>query len=368
MIEVPFLDLRAVNTRDAEELGQAAARVLRSGWYLNGAELSAFEMAFAAYVGTRRCVGVANGLDALTLILMALKERDGWADGDEVLVPAHTFVATAEAVLRAGLRPAFVDVGENFLMDAEALEEKRNTRTRAVLPVHLYGLTADMERILAFARCHGLRVVEDAAQAHGAMFQGRRAGSLSDAAAFSFYPGKNLGALGNGGAVTTNDAALAETVRALANYGASCKYHHERHGLNSRLDEMQAALLAVKLRHLDADNARRCEVAARYSAEISSPHVLLPYGGDVADSVFHIYPVRSAHRDALAAHLAVHGIQTLIHYPVPVHHQPAYAAYARERYPLAEQIAATELSLPMSPVLTEAQITHTIQTINQFIP
>ncbi len=368
MIQVPFLDLCAVNARWADELTLAAERVVRSGWYLNGEELAAFEADFADYVGASCCVGVANGLDALTLILMAYKVREGWADGDEVIVPAHTFVATAEAVLRAGLKPVFVDVGEDFLLDVTKVENVVTVRSRAVVPVHLYGLVADMVALGDLAQRYGLRVIEDAAQAHGAYDRlcEKRAGSRGDAAAFSFYPGKNLGALGNGGAVTTSDAALAATVRALANYGAARKYHHEYHGLNSRLDEMQAALLRVKLRHLDADNERRREVAARYSEEISNPHVILPYCGDTSHSVFHIYPIRCRQRDALSRHLAEAGIRTLIHYPVPVHRQPAFAACCDESFPVAESVAATELSLPVSPVLTEEQVTYTINMINLF--
>ncbi len=367
-MQVPFLDLTGVNARYAAELEQCVARVVRSGWYLNGAELTAFEAAFAGYVGTSFCVGVANGLDALTLILMAYKEREGWVDGDEVIVPAHTFVATAEAVLRAGLNPVFADVGSDFLLDVSQVEEKISARSRAIIPVHLYGLVADMRTIGALAHRYGLRVVEDAAQAHGAydMETQQRAGSLSDAAAFSFYPGKNLGALGNGGAVTTSDEVLAQMVRALANYGAQRKYYHEYHGLNSRLDEVQAALLRVKLSHLDTDNARRREIAARYSSEIVHPLMTLPYGCDVSRSVFHIYPLLCEQRDALSRHLAANGIETLIHYPIPVHQQWAFSHWGVQSFPMAERVAATELSLPMSPTMSEEQVTHTINMINQF--
>lgn len=368
MTRIPFLPLSDINARQAEALQAAACRVIASGWYLRGTETAAFERQFADYIGTSHCIGVANGLDALTLIFTALKLRHQWADGDEVLVPAMTFIATAEAVERARLRPIFVEVTQEALIDPTALAARLSERTRAVCPVHLYGQMADMSAIQTFADAHGLLVVEDAAQAHGAQTATGRAGTLSTAAAFSFYPGKNLGALGDGGAVTTNDTELATLIRTLANYGAEKKYHHHYSGINSRLDEIQAAMLSVKLERLDADNAYRRRVAEQYAAEITSPFVSLPYGGQSDSGVFHIYALRSPHRDSLQQHLSQAGIETLIHYPVPLHRQPAYSQAATQSFPVAEQIAAEELSLPIGPTLSTESVHHIAQTINSFRP
>lgn len=366
MTNIPFLSLKDVNARQHDELLAAMDDVLRSGYYLNGSRLAAFEQSFARYVGATYCVGVGNGLDALTLILMAMKQAGRWADGDEVIVPALTFVATAEAVVRAKLQPVFADVDEDFLLSPTEAERRVTPRTRALLPVHLYGKMADISGLRQIANRHGLRLIEDAAQAHGAARSGMKAGSAADAAAFSFYPGKNLGALGDGGAVCTNDTQLAERVRTLANYGAVKKYHHEYHGLNSRLDELQAALLSVKLRYLDADNARRREIAAIYNSEIRNDLVCVPYGGDASGSVFHIYPLQSLHRDALQAHLASEGIGTLIHYPVIIPQQPTFATDAGSEYPVAAAAANGELSLPISPTLTDEAARRVVNTINHF--
>lgn len=368
MTRIPFLPLHDINARQAEALQAAASRVMASGWYLRGEETAAFERKFADYIGTAHCVGVANGLDALTLIFTALKIIHQWADGDEVLVPAMTFIATAEAVERAGLRPVFTEVTQDALIDPEALTAGLSEKTRAVCPVHLYGQMADMKAIQTFADAHGLLVVEDAAQAHGAQSDTGRAGALGTAAAFSFYPGKNLGALGDGGAVTTNDAALASLIRTLANYGAEQKYHHRYSGINSRLDEIQAAMLSVKLDRLDADNAHRRQVAAQYAEEITSPFVSLPYDGRSDSGVFHIYALRSPHRDKLQQHLHQVGIETLIHYPVPLHRQPVYSQAVTQSFPVAEQIAAEELSLPIGPTLNKESVHLIAQTINSFRP
>ena len=368
MTRIPFLPLSDINARQAEALQAAACRVIASGWYLRGTETAAFERKFADYIGTSHCIGVANGLDALTLIFTALKLRHQWADGDEVLVPAMTFIATAEAVERARLRPIFAEVTQEALIDPTALAARLSERTRAVCPVHLYGQMADMSAIQTFADAHGLLVVEDAAQAHGAQTATGRAGTLSTAAAFSFYPGKNLGALGDGGAVTTNDTELATLIRTLANYGAEKKYHHHYSGINSRLDEIQAAMLSVKLERLDADNAYRRRVAAQYAAEITSPFVSLPYGGQSDSGVFHIYALRSPHRDSSQQHLSQAGIETHISYPVPLHRQPAYSQAATQSFPVAEQIAAEELSLPIGPTLSTESVHYIAQTINSFRP
>ncbi len=365
MYTIPYLPLQALNGRQAEALTATATEVVRSGWYLRGERTAAFEAAFARYTRRAHCVGTANGMDALTLLLMALKAREGWADGDEVIVPALTFVATAEAVERAGLTPVFADIDATFVMSPAEAARRISTRTRALLPVHLYGAAADMPALLALAQEHGLAVVEDAAQAHGLQSDAEAHGI---AAAYSFYPGKNLGALGDGGAVCTDDADLAQRIRCMANYGAEQKYRHVCSGLNSRLDEIQAAFLSVKLPLLDADNARRRQIAARYAAGIRSPHVSLPYGGRTDHSVFHIYPLCTPHREALRAHLATQGIETLIHYPLALHQQPLYARHHAERYPEAERVAATEVSLPLHPLLTDQEADHIIESVNSFQP
>lgn len=365
-MNVPFLDLKAVNARFASALAVAGRDVLRSGWYIYGTQCQAFEQEFSRYVGTACCVGTANGLDALTLILQAMKLKEGWSDGAEVIVPAFTFIATAEAVNRAGLTPVFCDVDENFTLDVRNAESLVTPHTCALLPVHLYGHMADMPALLALARRRGLKVVEDAAQAHGATLDGRKAGSWGDAAAFSFYPGKNLGALGDAGAVTTDDEALAGLIRMLGNYGARKKYYHEVLGANSRLDELQAACLRVKLPALDRDNRRRQAIARIYAESIRHPDIRLPYAGDADASVFHIYPIRTPRRAELQSYLSRAGIGTLIHYPLPLHRQAAYASYHALSFPHAEQAAAEELSLPISPVLTDEEADYVATTLNHF--
>lgn len=365
-MNVPFLDLKAVNERFESALTDAGRDVMRSGWYIHGAHCQAFEQEFAQYIGTACCVGTANGLDALTLIFQAMKIKEGWNDDTEVIVPAFTFIATAEAVNRAGLTPVFCDVNEYFALDIRQAERLVTQRTRALLPVHLYGHMADMPAVLALSSRYGLKVVEDAAQAHGAELGGRKAGSWGDAAAFSFYPGKNLGALGDAGAVTTDDTELAELIRTLGNYGARKKYCHEILGANSRLDELQAAYLRVKLPALDRDNRRRQTIARIYNETIHHPDIRLPYAGDANTSVFHIYPVRTPWRDALQDYLAQAGIGTLIHYPLPLHRQAAYASYHTLSFPHAEKAAAEELSLPMSPVLTDEEADYVATTLNHF--
>lgn len=366
-MNVPYLDLRRVNAAFEPALTQAVTRVVRSGRYLQGEEVRAFEAEFAQYVGAAHCVGVANGLDALTLVLMAWKQLRGW-NGGEVIVPAFTFVATAEAVRRAGLCPVFCDVTADALMDAASAEQLVTERTRALVPVHLFGRCCDMPAINAVARRHGLLVLEDSAQAHGATCGTRRAGSLGDAAAFSFYPGKNLGALGDGGAVVTPDADVARRVRTLANYGAEVKYRHTLAGLNSRLDEVQAAALRVKLPHLDADNARRQRIAAYYAATIRNPHVRLPYEGETAGSVFHIYPLRADNRAELQAWLREQGVGTLCHYPCTVPRQPAFADVRATPCPVADDWAAHEVSLPLSPALTDEEAACVADAVNRYKP
>lgn len=370
---IKFLDLRAVNERFAAEFHTRLSQVLERGWFLNGTAVDEFEKHFAAYCRVKHCIGVGNGLDALTLVLQARKDLAGWNDGDEVIVPAYTFIASAQAVVRAGLRPIPVDVRlTDFLLDPALAEAALTARTRALMPVHLYGRLCDMAGFRSIADRHGLFLIEDAAQAHGTIdAAGSRAGSFGDAAAFSFYPGKNLGALGDGGAVVTSDDALAARVRTLANYGATTKYHHQYQGFNSRLDEIQAAFLSVKLHHLDDDNRRRQAVAARYLKEIDNEHLILPYSAEnnaYRSSVFHIFPIRCAHRECLQVHLARHGIETLIHYPLPLHRQPCLRHVCDEAHvlPNAERIAEEELSLPISPVMDTEATTYVIQTLNSF--
>lgn len=365
---IKFLDIQRITESFQLELSNAAERVIASGWYLQGEETEAFEREFAAFCHAPHCVGVANGLDALYLTLAAKRTMEPtWQDGDEVIVPAMTFIATAEAVLRAGLTPVLVDVDENALLDTSIarLEAAVTPRTRAIVPVHLYGQTVDMERIMHFAEAHNLFVLEDACQAHG----GRDVVCHGHAAAFSFYPGKNLGALGDGGALVTHDEALAQRVRALTNYGASRKYYHEYQGINSRLDEVQAAMLRVKLRRLDEDNRRRQQVARAYYESICNPHVRL-LRQQVEGSVWHIFPVFTANREALQGHLASLGIQSLIHYPLALHQQPglqgAYRVVGGLQH--AEDIATHELSIPISPVMTDDEIAQVIAAVNSYNP
>lgn len=364
---IEYLSLRKVSAKYEPLLSQAALRVVDSGIYLYGREVEGFEHEFAAYCGAKYCVGVANGLDALTLILSAYKHLGGWSDGDEVIVAANTFVATFLAVVRAGLRPVACDVGDDFLLDPSQLAPLITPRTRAIIPVHIYGAVSDVPAIMHVAERHGLKVIEDAAQAHGATLGCHRAGSLGHAAAFSFYPAKNLGALADAGAVVTNDEDLAHTVRTLANYGSDKKYHHILLGFNSRLSELQAAFLRVKLSKLPEVNARRREIAHRYSSGITNPLVSVPYGGDASRSVFHVYPLLCGERDRLAEFLRSKGIDTMIHYPVAPHRQPALANLLADAHaPRAERVAATELSLPINSTLTDSEVEQIINAINEF--
>lgn len=351
MSTIPFLDLKAPYLELKEELDAAYQRVMQSGWFILGREVEAFEAEFADYCETKHCVGVGNGLDALYLILRAMDI----GPGDEVIVPSNTYIATWLAVSNVGATPVPVEPGERtYNIDPALIAAAITARTKAILVVHLYGQPADMDPIRDLARCHGLKVIEDCAQAHGARYKGRRAGSLGDAAGFSFYPGKNLGALGDGGAVTTDDDALAERVRMLRNYGSRVKYHNEVKGFNSRLDELQAALLRVKLPRLDEWNERRCGVAQGYLDKLSAvPDLTLPYVPDWAEPVWHLFVVRHPRRDELQRHLSEAGIGTLIHYPIPPHASEAYEGeFAGTHLELAERLAATVLSLPIGPHLT----------------
>jgi len=362
---VPFLDLRATYLELQAELDSAVAGVLDSGWFVLGRELAAFEREFAGYVGVEHCIGVASGLDALHLALRAL----GVGPGDEVLVPSNTYIATWLAVSYSGAVPVPVEPDERtYNINPDLLEKAISKRTKAIIPVHLYGQPADMDPILDFARRHGLWVLEDAAQAHGARYKGKRVGGLGDVAGWSFYPGKNLGAFGDGGAVTTNNAELADRIRVLRNYGSRTKYYNEVLGFNSRLDELQAAVLRVKLRFLDEWNERRCSIAARYLRALSDTHLVLPYVPEWAEPVHHLFVIRSKQRDALRQYLQDAGIGTLIHYPVPPHMQEAYSELGLREgsLPITERIHREVLSLPMGPHLRELQVERVIQALCEF--
>jgi len=369
---IKFLDLKSVNIRFRDDLISACARVIESGWYISGSELEQFEAGFSNYCGTQHAIGVANGLDALVLSLRAWKELGKLKEGDEVIVPANTYIASILAITENGLKPVLVEPDAatfNLCPHKTAAAIKPNTK--AILAVHLYGRLAPMPEIMALAEQHDLLVLEDAAQAHGASISGRKAGNWGHAAGFSFYPGKNLGALGDAGAITTNDADLAQTIRALGNYGSHKKYENLYQGVNSRLDEIQAAMLSVKLKYLDADTSRRKEIALAYAHGINNPAISQPVsaGSTVASleaHVFHLYVVRTEQRRALQEHLNTAGIQTLIHYPYPPHQQRAYKEWNQKSYPLTEAIHREVLSLPISPVMTDAEVKAVIYACNAF--
>lgn len=366
---INYLDLRRITALHLDDTQRAVARVVAGGWYLQGEEVAAFEADYARYIGTAHCVGCGNGLDALWLILRAYKELGRLREGDEVVVPANTYIATILAITDNGLRPVLVEPRiDTFQIDDSRLEDAITPRTRAVMLVHLYGRCAYTDRVGELCKRHGLWLFEDNAQAHGCTFQGRRTGSLGHAAAHSFYPGKNLGALGDAGAVTTGDAAVADAIRAIANYGSRRKYVFDYRGRNSRLDELQAAVLRIKLRHLDTDNARRRELARRYVAEMRNPDIVLPTAEYVEQSVHHIFPVLCATRDRLQQHLAAQGIQTLIHYPIPPHRQQCYREWASLSLPVTERIHREELSLPLHQALTDGEAAAIIEAVNTYIP
>lgn len=357
MKSVPFLDLGKLHNSIRGQLDTAYHRVMDSGHYIMGPELEAFETEFARYSEVKHCIGVGNGLEALHLLLRAY----GIGPGDEVIVPSNTFIATWLAVSECGATPIAVEPDQvTHNIDPARIAAAITSRTKAIMPVHLYGQTADMDPINALAAKHGLIVIEDAAQAQGARYKGRRAGSLGHAAGTSFYPGKNLGALGDGGAVLTNDDQIAEQVRQLRNYGSKVKYQHDIAGYNSRLDEMQAAFLRVKLTVLDQWNARRREVAAQYTSLLAGADIGLPAVPDYAEPVWHLYVIRSKQRDALRAHLERQGVSTVIHYPTPPHLQGCYRDLGLSRLPVAEVLANEVLSLPMSPMLTDEEIRHVV--------
>jgi dTDP-4-amino-4,6-dideoxygalactose transaminase len=365
-MNVPFLDLKAPYAELQSEIDQAVQRVLDSGWYILGSELDTFEQKFARYCGAKHCIGVGNGLDALQLILRGY----GIGSGDEVLVPTNTFIATWLAVSAVGATPVPVEpLAGTYNMDPARLEGAISARTKAIMPVDLYGQPADMDAIVTFARQHGLRIIEDAAQAHGARYRGRLAGTLGDAAGFSFYPGKNLGALGDAGAIVTDDDELAEQVRLLRNYGSRIKYQHDIRGSNSRLDPFQAAILSVKLDHLDEWNARRRALSRFYLDSLQDTALLLPEVPAWADPVWHLFVVRTDDRVRLQRELKAMQIDTLIHYPSPPHLQAAYndLGYRAGDFPIAESLAETVLSLPMGPHLCHDQAEYVVEAIHKLI-
>jgi dTDP-4-amino-4,6-dideoxygalactose transaminase len=365
---IKFLDLKAVNEAYRPEIDDAIQRVLDSGWYLLGEEGAAFEQEFAEYCQAKHCLGVASGLDALILILMGYRELGLIEEGDEIIVPANTYVASILAISRSGLTPILVEPDEEtYNIDPTLIEEAITKRTKAIMVVHLYGQCADMDSINELAKKYDLKVIEDAAQAHGATYKGRRAGSLGNAAGFSFYPGKNLGALGDGGAVVTSDSALAEIIMALRNYGSLEKYYNRYKGMNSRLDELQAAVLRVKLKNLDVDTEKRRQVAKDYLLDLKSDTsgLKLPHVADYGKPVWHLFVIRHPSRDVIAARLAEQGIQTVIHYPVPPHQQKGYPELHGLTLPLTEIIHQEVLSLPISPAMDEDSIRRVIETINK---
>ncbi len=385
-MRIPFLDLKKINERFKNDFKSYFEQFLDSGHYILGNQVNQFETAYATYCGTKYCIGVGNGLDALRLILEGYKELGKLEKGDEILVASNTYIATILAIKQAGLTPVLVESeGDTYSFNIERLEEAITSKTKAIMPVHLYGQIANMDIILAIAQENQLLVIEDAAQSHGAVYGsrfkvqssrlmetknreliGNKAGNLGHAAGFSFYPTKNLGALGDGGAVTTNNAELAEIIRKLRNYGASSKYINEISGFNSRLDEIQAAFLNCKLVYLDADNKRRKEIAKRYLTEIKNPKIILPVVPDMQAHVFHLFVLRVENRNDFQNYLSENEIGTLIHYPIPPHKQDAFPEFKNLNFPVTENIHETVLSIPISPVMEEIQVQKIISVINRY--
>lgn len=364
---IPFLDLKAINAQYRDELVDACARVIDSGWYIGGSELEQFEQQFANYCGTKYAIGVANGLDALILTLRAWKELGKLKEGDEVIVPSNTYIASILAISANNLTPVLVEPCVDSLnIDPKKVEAAITGKTKAILPVHLYGQLADMPAIMDIAKRYNLLVLEDSAQAHGACLDGKKAGSWGDASGFSFYPGKNLGALGDAGAITTSDKELADTLRALRNYGSHEKYKNLFQGVNSRLDEIQAAMLNVKLSYLENEIAHRRKVANTYLEGINNKAIILPTKEHDSAHVWHVFVIRCERRDELQKYLADNGVQTLIHYPIPPHQQPAYKEWNELSYPISEKIHAEVLSFPIGPTMSMEDVNIVIQICNEF--
>jgi dTDP-4-amino-4,6-dideoxygalactose transaminase len=369
---IPFLDLKAINSQYREEYISAVTRVIDSGWYIHGQELEAFEQEFATYCGTKQCIGVANGLDALTLTIRAWKELGKLKEGDEVIVPANTYIASILAITENRLKPVLVEPDLlTFNMCPVKTAAAITTKTKVILVVHLYGQLAPISEIMMLAEKYKLLVLEDSAQAHGAEINGKKAGSWGHASGFSFYPGKNLGAMGDAGAITTCDDELAYTIRALSNYGSHKKYENLYQGVNSRLDEIQAAILRVKLTHLDDENYRRKTIALAYAKGIINQNIQNPINrnttiDNLGNHVFHLYIVRTNKRDTLQAHLTASGVQTMIHYPIPPHKQKAFANWWIQRLPITEKIHQEVLSLPISSIMKDEEVSNIISICNEF--
>ena len=358
-----FLDLQKINNRFRVQMDTRIKAGLDKGWYLEGEENETFARNFAKFCGTKFALGVANGLDAINLIIKAYE----FGVGDEIIVPSNTYIATILAISQNGCTPVLVEPDiDTYNINPDLIETKITPKTKAIIVVHLYGQAVQMQKIWALAQKYNLKIIEDSAQAHGAIYEGKRVGNLGDASAFSFYPGKNLGALGDGGGITTNDEALFRKIKAIANYGSDRKYHHIYKGVNSRLDEIQAAVLDIKLAHLDEDNARRREIAKIYLEQIKNPKIILPKAYDESACVWHCFVVRTKKRDEFEAYLNQNGVQTIIHYPTPPHKQGAYSEWAQQSYPLSEQIHATIISLPISPVMSDDEVQKVVEVVNAY--
>lgn len=364
---IKFLDLHKINNQYRPEIDKVIKEVIDSGWYIMGNKLESFEKEFAKYCGTKYCIGVGNGLDALILILKAYKELGKLEYGDEIIVPANTYIASILAISQNGLIPVLVEPDiETYNIDPLKIEDKITKKTKAIMPVHLYGLVCEMEAINLIAKKHNLLVIEDSAQAHGAIYKGKKTGNLGDASGFSFYPGKNLGALGDGGAITTNNAELAECLYALRNYGSKEKYVNQYKSVNSRLDEIQAAVLSVKLEQLDRENEKRIYLAKYYNENINNNNIFLPYFDNSSNHVFHLYTIRTKNRNKLQNFLKENGVQTIIHYPLPPHKQEAYKEWYNLSLPITEQIHNEILSLPISSVMSHNEVKEVIRLINLY--
>ena len=360
---IKFLDLKKINNRYREEIDSRIKNILDKGWYLQGEENENFTKNFANFCGTKFALGVANGLDALNLIIKAY----GFGNGDEIIVPANTYIATILAISENGCIPILVEPDiKTYNINPDSIEEKITSKTKAIMVVHLYGQAVQMEKIWKIAKKYNLKIIEDSAQAHGAIYQENRTGNLGDASGFSFYPGKNLGCIGDGGAVTTNDEELFNKIKAIANYGSDRKYHHIYKGVNSRLDEIQAAVLDIKLNHLDSDNNKRREISKYYRENIKNSKIILPETYDKKSHVWHIFAVRTKNRDEFQKYLTEKGIQTIIHYPTPPHKQGAYKEWNNLSFPITEEIHNTILSLPISPVMTDSEIEKVVEVVNEF--
>ena len=364
---IKFLNLEKINNRFRDEIDSRIKTILDKGWYLQGEENEIFAQNFAKFCGTKYCVGVANGLDAINLIIRAY----GFKEGDEIIVPSNTYIATILAISENGCKPVLVEPDINtYNINPDLIEEKITPKTKAIMVVHLYGQAVKMDKVWEIAKKYNLKVIEDSAQAHGAGVNVggklKRVGNLSDASAFSFYPGKNLGCMGDGGCVTTNDEELFKKVKAIANYGSDRKYHHIYKGVNSRLDEIQAAVLDVKLKYLDEDNKKRREISKYYRENIRNPKIILPKTYDENSHVWHVFAVRTDNRDEFQKYLADNGIQTIIHYPTPPHKQEAYREWNHLSYPISEEIHRTIISIPISPVMIDEEVERVVEVVNEY--